>query len=153
MAEYKGKISAAGKRIGIVASKFNDFITSRLVDGVLDAVEQFGGDLDLVDIYWVPGAFEIPLVLKKLAESGKYDGLVALSAVIRGETPHFDYVAAEVTKGIARVMLDAGLPVAYGVITADTFEQAEDRAGGKMGNKGRDAILSLLETLSVIENI
>lgn len=147
---YKGKIDGRGVKICIVVSRFNSLVTKNLLDGALDACEQF--EVEHVDIYYVPGSFEIPIVLKNLMDKGAYDGYVVLSAVIRGETPHFDFVAGELTRGIGRLMTEYGKPVAFGTITADSLEQALERAGAKMGNKGRDAVMTVLETLSVIKN-
>ncbi len=147
---FKGKIEGKGVKLGILVSRFNSLVTKNLLDGALDACEQFG--VDEVDVYWVPGSFEIPVVLKNLVKDGKHDGYVILSAVIRGETPHFDFVAGELTRGIGRLMTDTGKPIAFGVVTTETIEQALDRAGVKMGNKGRDAVMTVLETLSVIKS-
>lgn len=141
----EGNLSAAGLRLGIVVSRFNSFITERLLEGALDAIKRNGGDLDTVVIYRTPGAFEIPGLLRKVCAIGKHDAVVCLAAVIRGATPHFDYVAAEVSKGIAQVQLNADIPLAYGVITSDTIEQAIERAGTKAGNKGFDATLAAIE--------
>ncbi len=146
---YKGKIDGKGVKLGILVSRFNSLVTKNLLDGAIDACEQFG--VEHVDIYYVPGSFEIPVVLKNLMESGKHDAYVVLSAVIRGETPHFDFVAGELTRGIGRLMTEYGKPVAFGTVTTETLEQALDRAGAKMGNKGRDAVMTVLETLSVIK--
>lgn len=149
----EGNLIAKGKRFGIIASRFNDFITKELVSGCIDALERHGvEDKDLV-ISWVPGAFEIPLVAQRLAKSKSYDAIICLGTVIRGSTPHFEYIASEVAKGIARVSQDAGLPVVFGVITADTIEQAIERAGTKEGNKGRDAALSAIEMANLLEKI
>ncbi len=153
MKVYRGQLDAQGLRIGIVVSGFNEVVTTRLLDGAVDEFKKLGGSEDDIEVFWVPGSFEIPLVLKKLATTGKYDGLVALGAVVRGETPHFDFVASETTKGIAKVMLDEKIPVAFGIITADALDQAIDRAGGKTGNKGRQAVQAVVETIRVIENI
>ncbi len=147
---HKGKIDGKGVRLCILVSRFNSLITKNLLDGALDACEQF--DVEEVDVFWVPGSFEIPVVLKNLLERRKYDGFVVLSAVIRGETPHFDFVAGELTRGIGRLMTETGKPVAFGTVTTETLEQALDRAGAKMGNKGREAVMTVLETLSVIRS-
>lgn len=147
---YKGKIDGRSIKLGIIVSRFNSIVTKNLLDGAIDACEQF--NVDDVDIYWVPGSFEIPVVLKNLMEKDKHDGFVVLSAVVRGETPHFDFVAGELTRGIGRLMTEYGKPVAFGVVTTDTLEQALDRAGAKHGNKGRDAVMTVLETLSVIKS-
>jgi len=146
----EGKLSSEGLRLAFVAARFNSFITDRLVEGAVDAVVRTGGDPDGIRIYKVPGAFEIPLVAKKLASSGRYDAVVCLGAVIRGSTPHFDYVAAEVSKGVAQVALETGVPVAFGVLTTDSLEQAIERAGSKAGNKGWDAAMAAVETVNLL---
>lgn len=157
MKEFRGKITAKGRRIGVVVSRFNGHISSRLLEGLKEAFIQLGGNEEDLEVFWVPGSFEIPFLLKKLAGSDesnkKYDGLVGLGCIIRGETPHFDFVASEVAKGIARISLEQGIPVAFGIITADSLDQALERAGGKIGNRGRDALISLLETIGVTEEI
>jgi 6,7-dimethyl-8-ribityllumazine synthase len=139
-----------GKRFGIIASRFNDFITKDLIDGCLDTLLRHGTKDDDISINWVPGAFEMPLLAQKLAKSKSVDAVICLGAVIRGSTPHFEYIASEVAKGIAKVALDTGLPVIFGVITADTIEQAIERAGTKDGNKGRDAALTAIEMANLI---
>ncbi|MBN1466394.1 6,7-dimethyl-8-ribityllumazine synthase [candidate division KSB1 bacterium] len=141
----EGHLQATGKRFAIVVSRFNELICRKLLEGALDCIARHGGESQDIDIAWVPGSFEIPVAAKKFAASGKYDAIICLGAVIRGATPHFEYIAAEVTKGIAQVSLEAGLPVTYGVITPDTLEQAIERAGTKAGNKGWDAALSAIE--------
>jgi 6,7-dimethyl-8-ribityllumazine synthase len=142
---YVGKLLGEGLKFGVVVARFNDFITSRLLEGAQDTLSRHGvRDAD-IDIAWTPGSFEIPLIAKKLAESGRYDAVVCLGAVIRGGTPHFDYIAAEVSKGIAKVGLDTGLPVILGVVTADTLEQAIERSGAKAGNYGSQAALHAIE--------
>ncbi len=146
----EGKLLSHGLRIAIVAARFNDFITGRLVEGAVDAIARTGGDPEAVRVYRVPGAFEIPLVAQRLAASGKYDALVCLGAVIRGSTPHFDYVASEVSKGVAHVSLATGVPVAFGVLTTDTLEQAIERAGTKAGNKGFEAAMTAIETANLL---
>lgn len=146
----EGKLTSQGLRIALVASRFNSFVTDRLVEGAMDAIVRTGGDPETVRVYKVPGAFEIPLVAKKLAASGHYDAVVCLGAVIRGSTPHFDYVASEVAKGVAHVALDTGLPVTFGVLTTDTLEQAIERAGSKAGNKGWDAAMAAVETANLL---
>lgn len=146
----EGKLLSQGLRIALVASRFNAFITDRLVEGAVDAIGRTGGDPDAVRVYRVPGAFEIPLVAQRLAASGKYDALVCLGAVIRGSTPHFDYVASEVSKGVAHVSLATGVPVSFGVLTTDTLEQAIERAGTKAGNKGFEAAMSAIETANLL---
>jgi 6,7-dimethyl-8-ribityllumazine synthase len=149
----EGKLIGKGRKVTIVASRFNDFITSRLMDGALDALNRHGvADKDIT-ICRVPGAFEIPSVVKRLAASGNTDGIIGLGAVIRGSTPHFDYVASEVSKGVAQVALDARIPVIFGVLTTDTIEQAIERAGTKSGNKGFDAAMALLEMMDLYSQI
>lgn len=147
-----GQMDAAHLRIAIVAARFNDFIVERLLAGTIDYLNRHGLTEELAVIR-VPGAFELPIVCARLAKSGKYNGIIALGAVIRGATPHFDYVCAEATKGIAHVMLETGVPVGYGVLTCDTIDQAIERAGSKAGNKGWDAAAALLETIRVLEQI
>ena len=149
----EGKIGARGMRFGIVASRFNDFICGRLVDGAVDALMRSGAEEKNIDIVKVPGAFEIPLAAKKLAKGGKYDAVICLGAVIRGATPHFEYISAEVSKGIALVGLESEVPVVFGVITTDTIEQAIERAGSKAGNKGWDAALSAIEMVDLFKKI
>jgi 6,7-dimethyl-8-ribityllumazine synthase len=149
----EGKLVGRGKKVAIVASRFNDFITSRLMEGTLDALTRHGVTDKDITIYRVPGAFEIPSVVKRLVASGNTDGIIGLGAVIRGSTPHFDYIAAEVSKGIAQVALDAKIPVIFGVLTTDTIEQAIERAGTKSGNKGFDAAMSLLEMMDLYSQI
>jgi 6,7-dimethyl-8-ribityllumazine synthase len=141
----EGKIKADGLRFGIVVSRFNNFITERLLEGALDALSRHGAGEDAVEIYRTPGSFEIPAMVKQLLERNKYDAIICLGAVIRGSTPHFSYISAEVTKGIAQLSLQSAIPIAFGVITADTIEQAIERAGTKVGNKGWDAALSAIE--------
>jgi len=150
MANYEGDLLASGLRVGICVSRFNELLSSRLLGGAKDALARHGVADDDVDVAWVPGAFEIPLVASKMAASGKYDFVLALGVVIRGGTPHFEYVASEVSKGIAKASLDTGVPVMFGVITADTIEQAVERAGTKHGNKGWDAALAGIETAKVL---
>ena len=140
-------------KIGIVASRFNEIITSKLIDGVADGLSRHGVNLDTVDLACVPGAFEVPVTAKKMAESGKYDAVICLGAVIRGETDHYEHVATEVTKGIAQVSLSAGIPVLYGILTTDTVEQALNRAGLKSGNKGFECALDALELASLFKKI
>jgi 6,7-dimethyl-8-ribityllumazine synthase len=141
----EGRLDAQGLKIGILVSRFNSFISDRLVEGALDALLRHGADKDNLVVVRVPGAYEIPPVAKQMAASGRYDALVCLGAVIRGATPHFDYVSAEVSKGIAAVSMDAGIPVSFGVLTTDTLEQAIERAGSKSGNKGFDAAMAAIE--------
>jgi len=149
----EGKISAEGYRFGLIVSRFNDFISSKLVEGAVDALKRHGAADDDLLLVKVPGAFEIPLAAKKLAESGKVDAVICLGAVIRGSTPHFDYVAAEVSKGIALVSLDTKVPVAFGVLTTDNLEQAIERAGTKSGNKGWDAALAAMEMVNLFKQL
>ncbi len=153
MRVFEGKLLAEGLRFAIIVSRFNDFIGERLLGGALDALKRNGADEQNVDIFKVPGAFEIPLIAKKAAESGKYDAVVCLGAVIRGGTPHFDYVAAEVSKGIASVAIEAGIPISFGVLTTDTLEQAIERAGAKSGNKGWDAAFAAVEMANLIKQM
>lgn len=150
---YEGHLVATGLKMAIVVSRFNEFISTRLLDGAMDALRRHDADMENIDIAWVPGSFEIPLMASKLADSGRYDAIVCLGAVIRGSTPHFDYVASEVTKGIARVTLDKGVPAAFGIITADTIEQAVDRAGAKQGNKGWQAALTAVEMANLLRSM
>lgn len=149
----EGKIVAKGMKFGIVASRFNDFISGKLIDGALDALTRSGADAKDIEVIRVPGAFEIPLAAKKAAQSGRYNAVICLGAVIRGATPHFEYISAEVTKGIAMVGLETGIPVIFGVITTDTIEQAIERAGSKAGNKGWDAALSAVEMVDLFKKI
>jgi 6,7-dimethyl-8-ribityllumazine synthase len=150
---YEGKLLAQDLRFGIIVSRFNDFIGERLVGGAIDALKRSGADEKDIDLFKVPGAFEIPLVAKKVAKSGRYDAVICLGAVIRGSTPHFDYVANEVSKGIAQVSLEADIPIAFGVLTTDTLEQAIERAGSKAGNKGWDAAMAAIEMANLIRGI
>ncbi|HHW29058.1 MAG TPA: 6,7-dimethyl-8-ribityllumazine synthase [Syntrophomonadaceae bacterium] len=149
---FEGKLLGEGLRFGIVVSRFNEFITNKLLSGALDMLFRHGVSEDAVDVAWVPGAFEIPLTAQKMVERG-YDAVICLGAVIRGATPHFDYIASEVTKGIAQVSLAAGIPVVYGLITADTLEQAIERAGTKAGNKGADAAVTALEMVNLFREL
>jgi len=150
---FEGDLSAAGLRAAIVVSRFNHFITDRLLEGALDTLVRHGAKDEDLAVVRVPGAFEIPIVAKRLAASGDYDGVICVGAVIRGSTPHFDYIAAEVTKGIAHVGLETGCPVSFGVLTTDTIEQAIERAGTKAGNKGSEAALSLVEMVNVLRKL
>ncbi len=149
----EGKLVAENQKFGVVVSRFNEFITNKLLSGCLDTLNRHGTDSNDIDIAWVPGAFEMPLVAQKMVQSQKYDAVICLGAVIRGATPHFEYVSAEVTKGIAQVGLNTGVPVIYGVITADTIEQAIERAGTKAGNKGSDAALTAIEMVNLLKEI
>lgn len=153
MRTIEGYLNGAGLKFAVVISRFNHFITGHLLDGAEDALKRHGVADDDITVVWVPGAFEIPLVAKKLAQSGKYNGVICLGAVIRGATPHFDYVAAEVAKGVAAVGLDTGVPVVFGVITTDNIEQAIERAGTKSGNKGWDAAITALELADLTRKI
>lgn len=148
-----GQLNAQGLRIAIVATRFNDFIVDRLTGGAVDYLERHGLATEAITLIRIPGAFELPLVCRKLAGSGKYDGIVALGAVIRGATPHFDYVCSEAAKGIAAVSLESGLPIGFGLLTCDSIEQAIERAGSKGGNKGVEAAAAMLETIRVLESL
>ncbi len=150
---FEGVLLGKGLKFGVVVSRFNEFITKKLLDGAQDALLRHGVSEDDIDIAWVPGAFEIPLVASKLAQTKRYDAIICLGAVVRGATPHFEYIAAEVAKGIAKVGLDTGLPVSFGVITADTLEQAIERAGTKAGNKGFDAAVDAIEMANLLKNV
>ena len=150
---YQGNLIGTGLKFGIIVSRFNEFITSKLLSGALDALNRRGVSDEDVDVAWVPGAFEIPMAAQKMADSGKYDAVICLGAVIRGSTPHFDYVAAEASKGIANVGLKAGLPVIFGVITTDTIEQAIERAGTRIGNKGVEASEAAIEMANLYKSI
>jgi len=153
MRVIEGKLWAEGFKFGIVVSRFNSFITERLLEGALDCLKRHGCREEDIDIVWVPGSFEIPITAKKLAKNNRYDAVIALGAVIRGETPHFDYVAAEVSKGIAAVSLETEKPVVFGVLTTDTVEQAIDRAGTKAGNKGWEAALTAIEMVNLLKEM
>ncbi len=153
MQTYEGHLIASGLKFAIVIARFNEFISTRLLDGALDALKRHDADMDALDVAWVPGSFEIPLAASRLASSGRYDAIICLGAVIRGSTPHFDYVAAEVSKGVARVSLDKGVPIAFGIITADTIEQAVERAGAKQGNKGWQAALTAVEMGNLLKGL
>ena len=146
---HQGRLNAEGFRFALIASRWNDFITSRLVEGALDALDRLGAGEDAVELYKVPGSFEIPLLALKVAESGKFDAVICLGTIIRGQTPHFDYIAGEVTKGIGQAGMQTGVPVVYGIVTADTLEQAIDRAGAKQGNKGFEAAMSAVELVNL----
>jgi len=146
---YEGHLTAEGRRFGIVVSRFNEFISEHLLSGCLDAIRRHGGNLENVDVAWVPGSFEIGVTALRMAKSGMYDAVICLGAVIRGSTPHFDYIASEVAKAIAHVGLETGVPTIFGVLTTDSIEQAVERAGTKMGNKGADAALAAIEMASL----
>jgi 6,7-dimethyl-8-ribityllumazine synthase len=150
---FEGMLLGKGLKFGLVLSRFNEFITKKLLEGAQDALLRHGVNEEDIETAWVPGSFEIPLVAKKLAETKRYDAIICLGTVIRGGTPHFEYIAAEVTKGIAKVGLETGLPVIYGIITADTLEQAIERAGTKEGNKGFDAAVSAIEMANIVKGI
>jgi 6,7-dimethyl-8-ribityllumazine synthase len=150
---FEGQLTGEGRRIGIVVSRFNHFITERLLEGAIDAFVRHGVRSEDVTVYRVPGSFEIPLVAKKVAEAHKVDGVLAIGALIRGSTPHFDFIAAEVTKGVAAIALEMGLPMTFGVLTTDTIEQAIERAGTKAGNKGWESAMALLEIINLYETI
>ncbi|MBT6620429.1 MAG: 6,7-dimethyl-8-ribityllumazine synthase [Gemmatimonadetes bacterium] len=147
---HEGQLDAKGRTFGIVVSRFNDLVTTRLLDGALDCIKRYGGDDDNIEVAWVPGAFELPIAAQKLATTGRFDVVMCLGAIVRSETPHFDYVAGESAKGIARVGLDTGVPVIFGVITADTVDQAVQRAGIKAGNRGWDAAMNAVEMASLM---
>ena len=151
--QYEGMLLGKGLKFGLVISRFNEFITKRLLEGAQDALLRHDVNRDDVETAWVPGTFEIPLIAKKLAQTKKYDAVICLGAVIRGDTPHFEYIASEVTKGIASVALDTGLPIIYGVVTADTLEQAIERAGTKEGNRGFQAAVSAIEMANLVRSI
>ena len=153
MKTYEGSLVAGKMKVGIVAARFNEFITSKLLGGALDGLSRHGVEGDDIDLAWVPGAFEIPLIASKMAKSGKYDAVICLGAVIRASTSHYDYVCAEVSKGIATVSLNSDVPVMFGVLTTDTIEQAIERAGTKAGNKGYDCALGAVEMVNLIRAI
>jgi len=153
MKTIEGNLSAKGLKFAIVVGRFNSLITEKLLEGAVDCIVRHEGDKDNITVVRVPGSFEIPLVAKKLAKSQKYDAVICLGAVIRGSTPHFDYVANEVAKGIAQVSLEEETPVSFGILTTDTIEQAVERAGTKMGNKGFDAALSAIEMANILKQI
>jgi 6,7-dimethyl-8-ribityllumazine synthase len=149
----EGRISAEGLSLAIIVSRFNDFISSKLVEGALDALKRHGMDEEKLTLVKVPGAFEIPMTARRLVKTGKYDAVICLGAVIRGATPHFEYVAAEVSKGIASVSLESNIPVTFGVLTTDNLEQAIERAGSKVGNKGWDAAIAAMEMVNLFKEI
>jgi 6,7-dimethyl-8-ribityllumazine synthase len=154
MAKYiEGNLQGQGRKIGIIVARFNSFICEKLLEGALDSLVRSGVAQEDVEVARVPGAFEIPLVAQRMAASGKYDAVITLGVVIRGATPHFDYVAGEVAKGTAQVMLETGVPILFGVLTTETIEQAIERAGTKAGNKGSDVAVAALEMISLMENI
>lgn len=153
MATFEGNLIGTGLKVGIVIARFNELLGSRLLSGAQDALIRHDVNPDDIDVAWVPGAFEIPVVASKLATSGRYDAVIALGVVIRGGTPHFEYIASEVSKGIAKIGLDTGLPVIFGVITADTIEQAVERSGTKAGNKGWEAANAAIEMASLMKSM
>lgn len=153
MKTIEGELQAKGLKFGIVVSRFNEFITSRLLDGAVDALLRHGAKEEDLDVVKVPGSFEIPLIAKKLALKGTYNAIICLGAIIRGSTPHFEYIAAEVSKGIATVSIETGVPIAFGVITSDTIEQAIERAGAKSGNKGWNAAMTAIEMAQLIKKL
>ncbi len=150
---FEGVLLGKGLKFGLVVSRFNEFITEKLLEGAQDALLRHGVNQEDIEIAWVPGSFEIPLIAQKLAQTKRYNAVICLGAVVRGGTPHFEYIAAEVSKGIAKVSLETGLPVIYGVITADTLEQAIERAGTKMGNRGFDAAVTAIEMANLLKGI
>lgn len=150
---YEGKLVAKNQKIGIIVGRFNEFIGSKLLSGAIDGLKRHGVSEDNIEITWVPGAFEMPLIAKKMAKTKKYDAVICLGAVIRGATPHFDYVSSEVSKGIANVSLETEIPVIFGVLTTDTIEQAIERAGTKAGNKGYEAAVSAIELSNLLKEL
>jgi len=151
--QYEGMLLGKGLKFGVVVSRFNEFFSKKLLEGAQDALLRHGVIEDDIEIAWTPGSFEIPIIAQKMAQTKKYDAVICLGAVIRGSTPHFDYIAAEVTKGIAKVNLDTGVPVIYGVITTDNLEQAVERSGSKVGNKGFNAAVSAIEMANLVKSI
>lgn len=149
----EGSLEAAGLSFGVVVSRFNEFVVKQLLEGALDAIRRHGGDLSAVDVAWVPGSYEIPLAARRMARSGRYDAVICLGAVIRGSTPHFEYVAGGASSGISGVALEVDLPVVFGVLTTETIEQAIERAGTKMGNKGFEAAQTAIEMANLLERI
>lgn len=153
MKTLEGNLIAGNLKFAIVAGRFNEFITNKLIGGALDALRRHGVEEDSIELVWVPGSFEIPLIAKKMAEQKRFDSIICLGAVIRGATPHFDFVSSEVSKGVAQVSLETGVPVIFGVLTTDTIEQAIERAGTKAGNKGFDAAMTAIETANLMKQI
>jgi len=151
--EFYGELKATGKKFALVVSRFNEFLTVKLKDGAIDCLVRHGAADDNIAVIWVPGSFEIPAAASRAASSGKYDALICLGALVRGQTSHFDYIASEVAKGIAKIGLDSAIPVIFGVVTADTLEQAIERAGTKQGNKGFDSAMSAIEMVSLYSKI
>lgn len=152
MDTYQGGLQAKGLKVGIILSRFNQFISDRLLEGALDALNKLGAEDKDISIYKIPGSFEVPMLAKKLAKTKKMDGILCLGVLIRGDTPHFDFLSAEVTKGLAQVSMEEGLPVSFGILTVETIEQGIERAGSKAGNKGYDAAFALVETLNLVKN-
>ena len=150
---HEGKLNASGFRFAIVASRWNDFISSRLIEGALDALEKLGADEKRVEVFRVPGSFEISLTAAKLASSGRFDAVICLGTIIRGQTPHFDYIASEVARGVSQAAMQSGVPVIFGVVTADTLDQAIDRAGVKLGNKGFEAATTAVEMVNLYREV
>jgi 6,7-dimethyl-8-ribityllumazine synthase len=148
---YEGKLVSQDKKYGIIVGRFNEFIGGKLLSGAIDGLKRHGVEEDNIELAWVPGAFEIPLVAKKMAKSGKYDAVICLGAVIRGSTPHFDYVSNEVTKGVAQASMETEIPVIFGVLTTDSIEQAIERAGTKAGNKGFEAAMTAVEMVNLLQ--
>ncbi|MEI7640670.1 MAG: 6,7-dimethyl-8-ribityllumazine synthase [bacterium] len=153
MKEFKGNLTGKGKKFGIVIARFNEFFGKNLLSGAVDCLTRHGVSEESIDVYWTPGCFEIPNALVNIVKKHKYDAIITLGVIVRGETPHFDYIASEVSKGVANVSMSSGIPVAFGIVTADSVEQAMDRAGVKSGNKGFDAALSAIEMANLIETI
>jgi len=153
MKEFKGSLIGKGKKFAIVVSRFNELLSKSLLEGAVDCFAKHGVTDDLLDVYWTPGSFEIPNAIANILKKSKYDGIVALGVIIRGDTPHFDFIASETAKGIASQSISTGIPIGFGIITADSVEQAMDRAGMKSGNKGRDAVLSVLEMTSLFDSM
>ncbi len=153
MKTYEGKLVSSEMKVGIVAARFNEFITSKLLGGALDALKRHNVSEDCTDVAWVPGAFEIPLIASKMAKTGKYDAVICLGSVIRGSTTHYDYVCSEVSKGIANVSLNSGIPIMFGVLTTENIEQAIERAGSKAGNKGYDCAVGAIEMVNLIREV
>jgi len=150
---FEGQLTAGGLRFGVVVSRFNEFISRKLLDGAMDALVRHGADAGQIDVVWVPGSFEIPTAARRLAESGRYAAVICVGAVIRGATPHFQYIAAEVAKGVAQVALTGTVPVTFGILTTDTIEQAIERAGTKAGNKGADAAVAAIEMVDLLRQV
>ncbi len=153
MKNYEGKLIAKGLKFGIVVSRFNEFLSTKLLEGALDAFKRHDASLDDIEVAWTPGSYEIPLVAKKMVDSGNHDAVICLGVIVRGETPHFEYIASETAKGIAKIGLDSGTPVIFGIITSDDLEQAIERAGMKSGNKGWQAALSAIEMVNLIKEL